>query len=87
MPNEPRFWMNETSGVLAPVIEAYLNGGILSAHQLAIMRAYLHQWIDAPVWKADGDLEALRLSVDGIATRADLDRWLDKAVDLGIDPL
>jgi hypothetical protein len=87
MADEPHFWMHETSGVLAPVIEAYLQGRDLTPSQLAIMRLYLHQWIDAPVWSADGDIEALRQSVDQIATRADLERWLDKALDLGIDPL
>jgi len=81
--NVPGYWMNETSGVLRPVVEAYLKGGNLNPEQIVTMRAYLRQWIMAPAWRG---VENLRRSVDNIRTQADLDHWLDRALNEGIDP-
>jgi hypothetical protein len=41
-------------------------------------------WINDGDWR---DVDALRLQVDDIHDRAGLDRWLDRALDAGIDPL
>lgn len=45
MGDVPGFWMNETSGVLAPVVRAYLSGARLGERPVAVMRAYLRQWV------------------------------------------
>jgi hypothetical protein len=82
----PGFWMYEQSGVLRPVVEAYLEGRHLTARDVAVMRDYLRQWIAAPLYRGE-DVDALRASVDGIMSRADLERWLDRAIDAGVDPL
>lgn len=82
----PGFWMHETSGVLAPVIHAYLRGDELSRYEVGIMRAYLRQWINAPGFVGP-EVDALRREVDSIATRNDVTAWLDRAVDAGVDPL
>lgn len=39
----PGFWMNETSGVLRPAVEAYLRREPMTPNQIAAMRAYLRQ--------------------------------------------
>ena len=84
----PRFWMNETSGVLAPVIQNYLvRRRPMTTEDIAVMRAYLRQWVMAESWHGGEDLEALRASVDKIATHADINTWLEQAIDIGIDPL
>ena len=49
-PRAPKYWMYEESGVLRPAVEAYLNGEPLTAGQVKLMRLYLKQWIDSPVW-------------------------------------
>jgi hypothetical protein len=82
----PGFWMHETSGVLRPVVEAYLKGEPLSGEQIATMRAYLRQWIEADVWDGPG-IDVLRASVGTLTTRAAIRRWLDAAMDEAIDPL
>lgn len=82
----PGYWMHETSGVLRPAVEAYLNGEPMTDEQIAVMRAYLRQWIAAPVWVGDG-VELLRATVDDIACRHGIDIWLDAAMKEGIDPL
>lgn len=79
----PGYWMHETSGVLRPAVEACVNGEPMTAAHLAAMRAYLRQWMEGP-WSDAGDLRA---RIDDIKDGASLARWLDDALDLGIDPL
>ncbi|MCA1452818.1 hypothetical protein I6F35_06235 [Bradyrhizobium sp. BRP22] len=80
----PGFWMHETSGVLRPAVEAYLQQRPMSPEQIAAMRAYLRQWIAAPLW---GDVDELRRDIDQLTDRAAIDHWLARAADVGIDPL
>jgi hypothetical protein len=80
----PGYWQHETSGVLRPAVEAYLAGGQMTGAQIAAMRAYLRQWIAAD-WP--GNVERLRKQIDGLTSRAALDRWIDLADEQGIDPL
>lgn len=86
-PDAPKFWMNESSGILKPVIEAYVNGKELTDKQIALMRAYLYQWVAAPVWIQTAALEILKLRVAAIKTNDDLRTAISKAVEMNIDPL
>lgn len=81
----PGYWQNETSGVLRPAIEAYLAGSDMTVDQIAAMRAYLRQWINAGAWHGDIVIE-LRDGVDGLTTRAAIGNWLTTALEAGIDP-
>lgn len=91
----PGYWMWETSGVLRPAIEVYLTGAAMTPEQVAIMRAYLRQWIDAPVWdrnphaaESEGAaLAAMRRRIDCLTSRPSIEAWLADAVALGMDPL
>ena len=82
----PGYWMDETSGVLRPAIEAYLHGEEMTGEQVAAMRAYLRQWIAAPAWRGPG-VEFLRGEIDGITDRRKIRDWLAMAEEEGIDPL
>jgi hypothetical protein len=84
-PNYPKHWRYETSGVLRPVIDAYLRGHELTTHQVSSMRAYLRQWIQSPAWF--GDNSDLKRSVEAIQTVADIQAWVKAAVRRGMDPL
>jgi hypothetical protein len=91
MPSQiPGFWMNETSGVLRPAIEAYYSQsagtGHMTGEQIAAMRAYLHQWIAAPEWKGP-EIEPLRRAIEGLTSYEAIKQWLDDALDANIDPL
>lgn len=80
----PGFWMNETSGALQPAVIAYLKGDWLSQPQVVAIRAYLRQWMAAD-WK--GELVAeLRADIDEIHTKSDIDDWVEKAMEIAIDP-
>jgi hypothetical protein len=91
----PGYWTAETSGVLRPAVEAYLSGLPMSAPQIATMRAYCRQWINAPVWDDNphaGDAERQQLAMlrrlaEVIASRETLSAWLAAASDAGMDPL
>lgn len=84
----PGYWMHETSGVLRPAIEAYLRHEPMTAQHIAAMRAYLRQWIDAPDWLGtDVVIAELRAGIDALTSREAIDKWLDLALDQGIDPL
>ena len=82
----PGYWVCETSGVLRPVVEAYLRGDPLDGRQCAIMRAYLRQWVAGP-WAPSGVLAKLRSECDGLTSREAIRAWLSLAVCEGIDPL
>ena len=83
----PLFWLYETSGVLQPAVEAYLAGRALTVQDIAALRAYLRQWINAPVWAESPQVLRLRNRINTIHGRQDLEKWLDDALDEGIDPL
>jgi hypothetical protein len=82
----PGYWMHEESGVLRPVVVAYLKDQPLTDAQIAVMRSYLRQWITANVWVGPAIAE-LRRRIDGLTSRQAIADWLDDAIDLGIDPL
>lgn len=81
------FWMNEEGEELRPAIIAYLEHHPLTVADIAVIRAYLKQWVEAPGFFATPGVTALRQSVGAIETRNDINRWLAAADEEGIDPL
>ena len=81
-----KFWMYETTGVLWPAIWAYLKEEPMSDAQIAVMRAYLRQWIMDDGWRGEG-VNELRNAVDGLISRRAIVDWLRLAEELGLDPL
>jgi coproporphyrinogen III oxidase-like Fe-S oxidoreductase len=88
--------MHETGRELKPAVEAYLTDpATLTLRQIAVLKAYLFQWISSGVWDMNPDaddaararLQALRESAGRIVTVADIHAWLMNALDEGIDPL
>lgn len=87
-PDAPKYWMLEIGDQLRPAIMRYLENEPLEAGDVDIIRAYLRQWIDSPVWNAEGEeVDDLRRKVREIRTRSDVCDWIEDALDLGIDPL
>jgi uncharacterized membrane-anchored protein len=79
--------LDETSGVLRPVIEAYLLGKPLDAGQIATMRAYLRQWIAGDGWWPDDDINWLRAHVDELDTQDKIRAWIARSDAACVDPL
>lgn len=91
-PAPPRYWRDETSGVLAAAVWRYLGDHALTPNELRYMREYCMQWGDSPIWElnlAGGteELAALRASAKEIRTIQQLDKWVHDATDIGLDPL
>jgi hypothetical protein len=85
-PIAPGYWMNETSGVLQPAVEAYLRREPLDEAAIAALRAYLRQWIQAPTWKGGPVLYQLRQNIDELISRDAIDEWVRLALTADIDP-
>jgi N-acyl-D-aspartate/D-glutamate deacylase len=77
--------MNETSGILRPAIERYLNNEPMTDADIAAMRAYLRQWMAGP-WLGIS-IPQLRSRIDGLTSRAAIADWLADALVEDIDPL
>jgi hypothetical protein len=84
MTSAPGFWMYETSGRLESAIWALLEGDRLRDDEIALIRAYLRRWINAPGW---GAVDDLRRRIDELTSTEAINRWLDDALQEGIDPL
>ena len=85
--NTPGYWMAETSGELAGAVRRYVSGATLAERELELMKAYLRQWTDAPMWGPSEDLDELRIRVQLIETEADIHYCVAELVGLGMDPL
>ncbi len=83
----PGFWMYETSGMLRPAVEAYLNHAPMTPEQIAAMRAYLRQWIKNGDWRGGMALDNLYFGIDQLDSREKIHAWLELADQIGIDPL
>ena len=92
-PQAPKYWMHETGGKLGPAMERYIRREPEKPDDVNLIRAYLRQWIDSPVWDGgiDGEtrteLDYLRRTVRELRNRGDIRVWLEDALDLAIDPL
>ena len=84
--SHPDFWMYETSGVLRPAVRTYLKGKRMTAKDIAAIRTYLRVWIFAPEFDSEG-VEALRQTVDGLASREAIEDWLATARKEWVSPL
>jgi hypothetical protein len=75
-----RHWTSEKSGALRPAVRAYLKDEPLTREHIALLRAYLRQWMAFP-W-GGGETQALRAQVEDLTTRAEIERWLERAQKL-----
>ena len=95
-PDAPKYWRYETGGDLRPAIERYLeHPRKVTVRDVVLIRAYIRQWIDSPVWDANPHataesrrvLAALRIRATGISNLADISAWFAAAASNGLDPL
>lgn len=87
--SEPGYWMREMSGAARKAVAAYFHG-CMTPEDIAVMRAYLRQWIMSPVWKVEGEddpIISLRERIDELTSREAFSSWLAAAASIGIDPL
>jgi hypothetical protein len=91
----PKYWRHETGGRLAIAVENFLNNRLMTVRDVALVRAYLVQWIDSPIWEMNPSIDAeslaalnaLRLRARRIGAVADIHHWIHDALAEGHDPL
>ena len=90
----PPYWRNEATGVLQPAIEALIHHGANpkrfpppTPEQMELIIQYFRLYINAPCWRGDDRLLALKKIAGTLQTPEDCDRWLLACLDLGLDPL
>ena len=70
----------------APCGRAYLKGKPTTAKDIAAIRTYLRVWVFAPEFDGNG-VEALRQTVDELASREAIEDWLAAARKEWVSPL
>jgi hypothetical protein len=65
-PDAPKYWRFETGGALGFAVMTYLNGKHLDHFQIGLIRAYLSQWVQSPVWdmNPESDVELKQALAD-----------------------
>lgn len=82
----PRFWMEETTGLLAAAIEVYLRNEDLTADQLEVLKIYLRQYIERAVIADAADRRALLERVEKLKRVSDVERFADAMSEAGLEP-
>lgn len=91
----PLRWQDEVTGMLATAIDAFLTyqvgeGPEPAEAQVGLIQKYFRYHINAPCWKSSGletELAALRAGVGELRSPGDLNSWIHKCLEIGIDPL
>jgi hypothetical protein len=81
----PRFWMEETTGVLADAVDTYMNGERLSAAQLDLIKLYLRQYLERAVLASDANRNRLLSRIDKLHTTSDLEAFADEISEYGAE--
>lgn len=90
---EPKHWQDDPGDLLALAVYRYQNAMPMYGSDVAFIRHYLRQWIDAPSWDrkiepADRTrFDELRRAVRDIKEREDISVWLRMAKEFEMDPL
>jgi hypothetical protein len=90
----PLRWQDEVSGVLPAAVLAYFNGNA-DTEQFQLVREYCEYYLNAPCWdnnphhddETRAELAELRAEVKTVRTAHELNIWVHKCLDIGIDPL
>lgn len=90
----PLNWQDETTGILPAAVRAYWVESATD-EQLKLVALFLRYYIDAPCWnhmqdipETVGELACLRNdAANHLNSRHEIDFWLRRALDLGLDPL
>lgn len=90
----PYYWRNEVSGELPTAVMTYVRYAADKScpaptdEQISLLRDYFEYYINAPCWTPEGQGWAeIKESVSQLRSPADISRWINKCLHLGLDPL
>ncbi len=85
VPNPPRFWMEEQTGVLEDAVEAYMAGERLTERQLTVLKVYLKQFIQRAPLAGEANVPRLLTQIDKLKTTRDVENFADEAAEYGAE--
>lgn len=87
----PVHWRDEESGELFEAVSAYMRNRIshapMGAAQVKLMQEFIEYYVHAPCWRGGEELEALRIASHSLDSPGKISAWIDKGLDIGLDPL
>ncbi len=81
----PRFWMEETTGVLNEAVDAYMNGERLSADQINVIKIYLRQFIERAKLAGAANKRLLQSKIDKLSKVSEIERFADEVSEYGAE--
>ena len=81
----PRFWMEETTGVLNEAVDAYMNGERLSTEQINVIKVYLRQFIERAKLSGAANKRMLLSKVDKLSKVSEIERFADEVSEYGAE--
>lgn len=83
---EPCHWKKINLDSLSDAIESWKEGRKLTVKEYAYFKAYCVYYIMAPCWDIP-EIYNLRLDVMTMTTEKQLESWLNRALEVGINPI
>ncbi len=82
----PHFWMTEQTGALEAAIDAYYAGQRITPAELALVKAYLQQYLERAMLTGDAHRGKLLARLATLRTTREIERFADELADYGIEP-
>lgn len=82
----PHFWMQETTGVLAEAVEAYLDSEPLTPRSVELIRLYLKQYLERAVLTGDAKRALLLQRAQTLSNAAAIEEFAEEVAEYGIEP-
>ena len=79
----PHCWMEETTGVLAEAVDAYMNGERLTPQQIDLIKQYLRQFIERAKLTGAANKRLLLSKVDKLVRISDIEHFADELSEYG----
>lgn len=86
VPQPPRFWLDEQSGLLAQTVEVYLRGEPLEPEQLEHLKLYLRQYLERAILASDANRPKLLARIEKLRRVGDVERFAEELAEWGVEP-
>lgn len=93
LPHPAKYWRDYSDSRIPASVDRYIHGEELTVRDIALVRAYVMQWVDSPAWEenlssqATLNLTILRAKVAGARTKEQIDSCVALASAMQMDPL
>ena len=81
----PRFWMEETTGVLEDAVETYMGGDRLSSSQLNAIKVYLKQFVERAPLTGEANVNRLIQRIERLKTTREVEDFADEIAEFGAE--